>query len=83
MYQLYGQKFVLVSMDHPLAGTPNADVVLNTLDNFEMIFDFTDRINDPSSPMGGICIKTFSNWTFEKTMPVVMTKLRPNEMMVL
>jgi hypothetical protein len=48
-----------------------------------MIIDYTDKVNDPSAPNGGLCIKTFTNWTFENSLPAVLIKLRPNEQTVL
>ena len=48
-----------------------------------MYIEFSDRVNDPSAPCGGLVIKSFTNWTFEKILPVIMTKLRHNEQMVL
>jgi hypothetical protein len=75
---LSGERFVIVSEEHELAEN-GADVVLNSMEGVEIIFEFTDRVNDPSAPMGGICIKTYTNWTFEKSLPSVLNKLRPNE----
>jgi len=37
-----------------------------------MIIEYTDRVNDPLAPTGGLCIKTFTNWSFEKSLPAVM-----------
>ena len=48
-----------------------------------MYIEFSDRVNDPSEPCGGLVIKSFTNWTFEKILPVIMTKLRHNEQMVI
>jgi hypothetical protein len=71
-----------VSSDHEHAAT--ADYVINKpMTNLELIFEYTNRVADPSAPMGGIRIKTNTNWTFEKELPQIMTKLRPNESMVL
>ena len=56
-----------MSSDHEHAAT--ADYVIEKLTNLEIVFEYTNRVADPSAPMGGIRIKTFTNWTFEKELP--------------
>jgi hypothetical protein len=47
-----------------------------------MVIEYSDRVNNPASPTGGLCIKTFYGWSFEKIRPAVMFKLRQNEQIV-
>jgi hypothetical protein len=65
-FTLTGKKFVVVSMDYEEQADGAADLVLKTFDKFEMVFEFTERVNDHTAPMGGICIKSYSNRDFEQ-----------------
>ena len=53
-------------MDYEEQADGAADLVLKTFDKFEMVFEFTERVNDHTAPMGGICIKSYSNRDFEQ-----------------
>lgn len=62
-----GRKFVVVSMDYEEQQVDRpADLVLKTFDSLEMVFEFSERVNDPTAPMGGICIKSYTSRDFEQ-----------------
>ena len=65
-FVLTGRKFVVVSMDYEEQVDRPADLVLKTFDSLEIVFEFSERVNDPTAPMGGICIKTYTSRDFEQ-----------------
>jgi len=53
-------------MDHEEQIDRPADLVLKTFDSLEMVFEFSERVNDPTAPMGSICIKSYTSRDFEQ-----------------